>query len=303
MMVLPRGALSCSAGLSPARAAITRGHGAQGPKPKQQTKGRTGAGNPRQPMTTRPQVRDRDATTHAHLGASPGAAGRPMTSASTSASLSERATTAADLSSCSNQQLSVFRALVLDVSYRPIDTLPWTRAVVLDFFDKVDVLEYYDSFVRSARNSHYLPAVIRVKFYVKKLRGTLDKGVPMSRKNIYIRDKHQCQYCGSRRNLTMDHVVPLSKGGKTSWENMVAACSSCNQVKGDKLLSQIPGMSLTRKPRKPSAYEMSSYLVTSSRTPKEWVQYLPPGHTPWTFDPVAPLVQDNEIDSRKSSSS
>jgi len=66
-----------------------------------------------------------------------------------------------DVSNVPNPKLSHYRALVLDVSYRPLDTLPWTRAVVLDYFDKVDVLEYYDSFVRSARDYHYLPAVIR----------------------------------------------------------------------------------------------------------------------------------------------
>ena len=169
-----------------------------------------------------------------------------ITSASASASASTYSTTALgvdtelgkDLSSVSNQQLSQFRALVLDVSYRPIDTLPWTRAIVLDFFDKVDVLEYYDSFVRSARDYHYLPAVVRVKFYVKKLQGAFDRGVPLTRKNVYARDEHSCQYCGSKSNLTLDHVIPVSKGGGTTWDNIVCACNKCNQKKGDKLLKQ-----------------------------------------------------------------
>lgn len=113
----------------------------------------------------------------AHSNVAPGAAVSPSTSAIFDESSSDAAADAdepRDLSAHSTQQLSKFRALVLDVSYRPIDTVPWTRAVVLDFFDKVDVLEYYNSFVRSARDRHLLPAVVRVRVYVKKLRGSLE---------------------------------------------------------------------------------------------------------------------------------
>ena len=179
------------------------------------------------------------------------------------------------------------RALVLDVSYRPIDTLSWNRAVVLDFFDKVDVLEYYDSFVRSARDYHYLPAVIRVKFYVKKLKGAFDKGVPLTRKNVYARDHNECQYCGSRKTLTLDHVIPTSKGGKSSWENLVTCCSTCNQRKANKDLSQL-NMKLKKHPKQPSHYEMSSYMIkaqnSGNQAPAEWKDYLPPGAAEWVFD-------------------
>ena len=177
-----------------------------------------------------------------------------------------------------------YRALVLDVSYRAIDTVPWTRAVVLDYFDKVDVLEYYDSFVRSARDYHYLPAVVRVKFYVKKLKGAFDKGVPLTRKNVYARDQNSCQYCGSKKNLTLDHVVPMSKGGGTSWENLVTACSKCNQKKGDKLLKELgSSMKLKKEPYRPSHSEMSRYMVgrSAGSAPKEWLDYLPPGTAEW----------------------
>jgi len=192
-----------------------------------------------------------------------------------------------DLSGVNEQQLSQFRALVLDVSYRPIDTLPWTRAVVLDFFEKVDVLEYYDSFVRSSRDYHYLPAVIRVKFYVKKLKGAFDKGVPLTRKNVYARDHNECQYCGSRKTLTLDHVIPTSKGGKSSWENLVTCCSTCNQRKANKDLSQL-NMKLKKHPKQPSHYEMSSYMIkaqnSGNQAPAEWKDYLPPGAAEWVFD-------------------
>mmetsp|Transcript_16846 Transcript_16846/g.38080 ORF Transcript_16846/g.38080 Transcript_16846/m.38080 type:complete len:284 (+) Transcript_16846:229-1080(+) len=192
-----------------------------------------------------------------------------------------------DMSNVSNDQLSQFRALVLDVSYRPIDTLPWTRAVVLDYFDKVDVLEYYDSFVRSAREHHYLPAVLVIPRYVKKIAGALEKGVPLTRKNVYARDHHECQYCSSKKNLTLDHVIPTSKGGGTTWDNLVAACNKCNQQKGDKLLKDLKGkMKLKRAPKQPSHYELSSYMIRahgvngangSGVAPKEWQDYLPPG--------------------------
>ena len=173
---------------------------------------------------------------------------------------------------------------MLDVSYRAIDTVPWTRAVVLDYFDKVDVLEYYDSFVRSARDYHYLPAVVRVKFYVKKLKGAFDEGVPLTRKNVYARDQNSCQYCGSKKNLTLDHVVPMSKGGGTSWENLVTACSKCNQKKGDKLLKELgSSMKLKKEPYRPSHSEMSRYMVgrSAGSAPKEWLDYLPPGTAEW----------------------
>ncbi|QDZ20313.1 HNHc domain-containing protein [Chloropicon primus] len=192
-----------------------------------------------------------------------------------------------DLSSIPNAQLGQFRALVLDVSYRPLDTVPWTRAVVLDCFDKVDVLEYYDSFVRSARDYHYLPAVIRVKFYVKKLKGAFDKGVPLTRKNVYARDRHKCQYCGSTKNLTLDHVIPTSRGGGTEWDNLVTACNKCNQKKGNKLLKELgSGMKLNNKPKMPNHLEMSSYMVArqGGNAPKEWRDYLPPGTADWVFN-------------------
>jgi len=119
-----------------------------------------------------------------------------------------------DVSSVPNRELGQFRALVLDVSYRPLDTVPWTRAIVLDYFDKVDVLEYYESFVRSAKDMHFLPAVIRVKFYVdnrRKIKSAFDKGVPLTRKNVYARDRHQCVYCSSTKNLTLDHTCPAAR--------------------------------------------------------------------------------------------
>lgn len=104
------------------------------------------------------------------------------------------------------------RTLVLDVSYSPIDVITWQRAICLDLFDKVDVLEYYNTFVRSARDEHPVPAVVRVSKCVNHMyhRGR----VPLNRKNLFQRDEHKCQYCGSMSELTIDHVVPLSKGKK-----------------------------------------------------------------------------------------
>ena len=109
----------------------------------------------------------------------------------------------------------------------------------------------------------------------------------MTRKNVYARDQNTCQYCGATKNLTLDHVIPQSKGGGTTWENVVTACSRCNQRKGDKLLSQLGSkMKLRKMPKEPSPYEMSAYMIsnTTNHAPKEWRDYLPPGTGTWIFD-------------------
>lgn len=183
------------------------------------------------------------------------------------------------------------RALVLDSSYRPIDVINWQRALILDLFEKVDVLEYFeDVAVRSARQSHLIPAVCRVRFYVK--RDWKGARLSLSRRNIMLRDRFCCQYCGTRTNLTLDHVKPVSKGGKFTWDNMVTACMSCNGKKGDNSLKQL-GWSLRKKPKEPTASEVSIIAgmgVADMRTPpKEWHSYIFPGQMPCFTAHDAPL--------------
>jgi len=112
-----------------------------------------------------------------------------------------------------------------------------------------------------------MPSVIKLKKYVNMPY----KGVILTRENIFKRDGHQCQYCGTNKNLTVDHVVPKSKGGKTVWGNLVTACKSCNAKKGDEELGE-SGMKLNSYPYKPS------YILFirefSGHKHEEWKPYL-----------------------------
>lgn len=168
------------------------------------------------------------------------------------------------------------RALVLDSSYRPINVINWQRAICLDFLDKVDVLEYYNVGVQSASTEYLIPAVLRVRLYVKReIKGGR---LSLSRRNIMIRDMWTCQYCGLKHDLTLDHVQPTSAGGQWSWENLVTACTACNGKKGNKPLEQL-GWTLRRQPVEPSAYEFGILLgleMGVKETPKEWSDYLLP---------------------------
>ncbi|KAJ9511366.1 hypothetical protein QJQ45_029816 [Haematococcus lacustris] len=140
------------------------------------------------------------------------------------------------------------RALVLDSAYRPIHVVSWHKAVNMDVGTRASVLEYYppDLYAVSGRGKHLLPAVVRVDTYVDL--HELCQRVTCTRRNVMARDKFCCQYCGSNRELTLDHIVPVCKGGKNSWVNLVTACMSCNQRKGSKLLHQM-GWHLKTKPR------------------------------------------------------
>ncbi|KAK9917085.1 hypothetical protein WJX75_000772 [Coccomyxa subellipsoidea] len=169
------------------------------------------------------------------------------------------------------------RALVLDSSYRPIDVINWQRAICLDLFDKVDVLEYYETSVRSSSAQFFIPAVLRVRMYVSKREFKAGR-LSLSRRNIVTRDQGMCQYCGSTTGLTIDHVVPLSKGGKWVWENLVTACTKCNSKKGSKSLKQL-GWKLKNKPKEPSPYQLGVLLGIEAELmtpPKEWNDYLFP---------------------------
>jgi hypothetical protein len=172
------------------------------------------------------------------------------------------------------------RALVLDCAYRPLNVISWPRAVMMDWTQKAEVVEYYPppAFAVSGQGDHQLPAVLRVAAYVNLNEVAAD--VSCTRRNIMVRDKYQCQYCGTRgRDLTLDHVLPASKGGKNSWLNLVTACISCNQKKGDKLLQHL-GWRLKNAPKKPSPWEIGVVIGLSQadmlRPCPEWDLYLEP---------------------------
>jgi 5-methylcytosine-specific restriction endonuclease McrA len=172
-------------------------------------------------------------------------------------------------------EFDVYRGLVLDISYKPIDIINWKRAICMDIFQKADVLTYYDQYVHSAYAAYPLPAVLRVHNYVNLPKSRMR--VVLSRTNILIRDKNRCQYCGSPDDLTIDHVVAASRGGDWSWTNLVAACGTCNLKKGNLSVADA-GMRLMRQPREPIESDfppLSHKNLGGRHTPPEWYDYLP----------------------------
>jgi len=127
----------------------------------------------------------------------------------------------------------VHAALLLNSSYEPLKVISWQKAITLFFMGKVEVVEEYDHKIHSVSLALKAPAVVRLLRYAKKHKGT----PPLSRANIFARDNFECQYCATSlraSEATLDHVVPRSKGGVTSWTNIVTCCSKCNRKKGGK---------------------------------------------------------------------
>lgn len=147
-------------------------------------------------------------------------------------------------------QVLLLNADAQPVSYLPLSAIQWQEAITYLWLDKVTVLEWYDDWtVRSDRWETRVPAVIMLKEMYRRRRQPR-----FSKHNLYIRDLYTCQYCDTpytKSNLTLDHVLPLSKGGKTSWENIVAACGPCNSRKGNKT-----NMKPRRTPYAPSYYDL-----------------------------------------------
>lgn len=160
------------------------------------------------------------------------------------------------------------RVLVLNLDHTPVAVVTVQKAMILTFLEKVSCLCFYDSCtIKTVNKAYQYPAVIRLNEY----KNIPFRGVILNRNNLFRRDGGECQYCGSRKNLTIDHVVPRSKGGKTNWNNLITACHRCNVIKGDKSLEQIE-MILRSKPFKPS---LSFFLAEyAERQAEEWMPYL-----------------------------
>jgi 5-methylcytosine-specific restriction endonuclease McrA len=163
--------------------------------------------------------------------------------------------------------------LVLNASYEPLKIVGWQKAIILWFQGKVDVLEHHDAVVRSVRLTFRIPSIIRLRSYVQVRKSP---AVRFSRENIYLRDGHRCQYCChsfSPRDLTLDHVQPVSRGGRKEWTNIVTACRRCNQKKGNRSPHDA-GMPLKSKPVVPQWLPQADLYVTASSTPESWKLYL-----------------------------
>lgn len=146
----------------------------------------------------------------------------------------------------------------------------WKDSFRLLCAERAEVLEYYEATVKTPREEMFVPAVIRLlnfdKIPVCK--------VSFSKRTILERDNFECQYCGlnlSLRTATLDHVNPRAKGGRTTFENTVASCHSCNNRKGDRTLKSL-GIKLKKKPRKP---EKLNFKLRLNRLEDEWKDYLP----------------------------
>jgi 5-methylcytosine-specific restriction endonuclease McrA len=159
--------------------------------------------------------------------------------------------------------------LVLNATYEPINVCTVRRAVVLLLKEKAEVIEHGEWQLHSASTSIARPVVIRLVTYVRIPRDTHRRKI--TRRAVFARDDWTCQYCGSRSSLTVDHVVPRSKGGMSSWENIVASCAPCNRRKGNSLPRQV-GMRLQRQPRSPSPHVFIQ--VATPSIPAAWRAYL-----------------------------
>ncbi|NBC15944.1 MAG: HNH endonuclease [Bacteroidetes bacterium] len=138
--------------------------------------------------------------------------------------------------------------LVLNRDYSALTICSVQRAIILIHLQKAEIVEAApDRFVRSPSVKFPYPSIVRLKMYVR----VPFRRIMLSRKNVLRRDGFRCQYCGSRDRLTVDHVMPKSRGGKDTWENLVAACTSCNNRKGDRTPDEAR-MPLRRKPFRPS---------------------------------------------------
>lgn len=160
--------------------------------------------------------------------------------------------------------------LVLNATFEPINVCSVRRAAVLVLKSRAELVEHASWSLRSESMSLPRPVVIRLVTYVRVPRDTHRRRI--TRRAVFARDGWACQYCGARQNLTVDHVVPRSKGGSSTWDNIVASCAPCNRRKGDHLLAHI-GMTLRTSPRSPSP-EIFVHVATPT-IPAAWRQYLP----------------------------
>ena len=164
--------------------------------------------------------------------------------------------------------------LILNSSYEPLKVIHWSRAVCMWLSDKVEILSTYSERVYSAIDdwNGFMPAVVRLLKYVKTRRNR----VKFSRINVYGRDHFTCMYCGIQprtENLTFDHVLPRSRGGKTCWENIVTACLPCNEKKANRTPEEA-GMHLKKKPARSTVRPTFRISKDAPSTPDEWREYL-----------------------------
>jgi 5-methylcytosine-specific restriction endonuclease McrA len=161
--------------------------------------------------------------------------------------------------------------LVLNATYEPLNVVSVKRAVVLLLKEKAELIEAAEAMLRSESFSLPVPLVIRLVYFVKIPRRI---SLPITRRGVLSRDHYTCQYCGAtppRKNLTVDHVIPRSRGGRTTWENVVTACEKCNGRKGSRTPAEA-GLRLLTQPQRPRYLAIAS--LTSVEARQVWGKYI-----------------------------
>jgi 5-methylcytosine-specific restriction endonuclease McrA len=166
-------------------------------------------------------------------------------------------------------------ALVLNADHRPLSYFPlslwsWQDAIKAVFLERVNILAEYDRVVRSPSFEMKLPSVVSLKSYVTPARNPA-----FTRFNLFLRDRFECQYCGDAEDLTFDHVIPRSRGGRTTWDNVVTACAPCNLLKGGRLPHQ-PSACIRASPAPPSVNELrnNGRKFPPNYLHESWADYL-----------------------------
>ncbi len=160
--------------------------------------------------------------------------------------------------------------LVLNQDFTPLTICSVQRAFLLVYLNKAELInDVHGRQLRTVTTSFPFPSVIKIINYVS----LPYRGVVLTRHNVFKRDGFTCQYCGTRSDLTLDHLVPRSKGGKSNWTNLVTACKPCNAKKGDYSLEQ-SGMRLRKSPTKPSYLVFLKKSMNSFN--QDWLPYLEP---------------------------
>ncbi len=158
--------------------------------------------------------------------------------------------------------------LLLNQDYQPLSICSIQRSIKLLFLEKAELLhDYPDRMIQTPARKVNYPSVIRLKRYIH----LPYHRIVLSRRNVMKRDKQTCQYCGHKSDLTLDHVMPRSRGGKDSWENLVTACTKCNVRKGNRTPAEA-GMPLKQEPYKP--VHISFFRDISGGVSDQWKPYL-----------------------------
>ena len=163
--------------------------------------------------------------------------------------------------------------LVLNHNYQPLNVTNVRRALVLLCLGKAETVRTDSKVFRSERIAMEMPTVVRINHFVRRPLPDLRP----TRKSIFARDAHTCQYCGATGvPLTIDHVIPREKGGGTDWNNLVCCCTKCNNLKANRS-PEGAGMALRRQPRRPKYLPYISYtkFVAAARNP-QWQEFLAP---------------------------